>query len=291
MSGEIWEFVIVADGLRVRRSIVDIQADYDAGNRKELEDLMRAWKDIKALGPNEFKSFFMIGGFHGEPFRGPGAQTPTWCGGYCQHGTVLFPTWHRVYLYENDPGTKYDPQINPPPADVDPNATRSLTTPLEPFFKAYGVPSTSADVINIQSQLGYSCGPGSLDTHIRPAAPMALASEPAQNTVHVAGIDRSKIRGSFLIATWADLDGKKQLIGIEPALSRWQVTGCANCQTKLRVSADLTLPASADPGSVAVEVHTRDGLLGNGPSPASAGLLPMTLAAAAPAQPFTVEIR
>ena len=60
---------------------------------------MRAWKGIKELGPNEFKSFFMIGGFHGEPFRGPGAQTPTWWGGYCQHGTVLFPTWHRAYLY------------------------------------------------------------------------------------------------------------------------------------------------------------------------------------------------
>jgi len=86
-------------GLRVRRSIADIQADYDAGNKKALEDLMRAWKGIKELGPNEFNSFFMIGGFHGEPFRGPGAQTPSWWGGYCQHGTVLFPTWHRAYLY------------------------------------------------------------------------------------------------------------------------------------------------------------------------------------------------
>jgi tyrosinase len=528
--------VIVADGVRVRRSIVDVQADYDAGNKKELEDLMRAWKGIKALGPNEFKSFFMIGGFHGEPFRGPGAQTPTWWGGYCQHGTVLFPTWHRAYLYRlenalrsiprcgsvtlpfwdetsdlsreagipraltdetfmldgkeianplrsfvlpativdavggdnslygkhegyetvryplsglvgtpedraqtaahnarfptpeirtallngniknwlntsftvggktrgliyqkfidclnapnytlfsnttsaanwndknpkalvvalesphnsvhlavggfdvpgqgdsspipgangdmgendtagldpifyfhhcfidyvfwtwqrrhgatdgftidaNDPGTKYDAQINPPPAGADPNATMSLTTPLEPFFKEYGVPFTSADVINIQSQLGYSYGPGSLDPHVGTGAPIALAAEPAQQTVHVAGIDRSKIRGSFLIATWAELEGKKQLIGIEPVLSRWQVTGCANCQTKLRVSADLTLPTAADPGSVAVEVHTRDGLLGHGPSPASAGLLPVAFAAAAPAQPFTVEIR
>jgi tyrosinase len=99
MPGKLRGFVIMAAGLRVRRSIVDIQADYDAGNKKELEDLMRAWHAIKALGPNEFKSFFMIGGFHGEPFRGPGAQTPTWWGGYCQHGTVLFPTWHRAYLY------------------------------------------------------------------------------------------------------------------------------------------------------------------------------------------------
>ena len=89
----------MAAGLRVRRSIADIQADYDAGKKKELEDLMRAWKGIKELGPNDFKSFFMIGGFHGEPFRGPGSQNPAWWGGYCQHGTVLFPSWHRAYLH------------------------------------------------------------------------------------------------------------------------------------------------------------------------------------------------
>ena len=53
----------------MRRSIVDIQADYDAGNKKEPEDLMRAWKEIEELGPNELRSFFMIGGFHGEPYR------------------------------------------------------------------------------------------------------------------------------------------------------------------------------------------------------------------------------
>jgi len=526
-----------APGRRVRRSITDIQADYDAGNKKELEDLMRAWNGIKELGPNEFNGFFMIGGFHGEPFRGPGAQTPTWWGGYCQHGTVLFPSWHRAYLYRlenalrsirgcesvtlpfldetsdwsrqngipraltdetfmldgkpianplrsfvlpativdavtgdnnlytkplryetvryplsglvgtpddrakteahnvqfptreiqtallndnirrwlttsftvggrtvglvyqkfvnclnapnytlfsnttsaanwndknpkalvvalesphnsihlavggfdvpgqgdfspiagangdmgendtagldpifffhhcfidyvfwiwqrrhgltdrldidpNDPGAKYDPQNNPPPAGVDPNATMSLTTPLEPFFKEYGVPFTTADVINIESQLGYTYGPGSLDGHTAAPQPMALEApaEPVQ-TVHVAGIDRSKIRGSFLIATWADLEGKRQLIGIEPVLSRWQVAGCANCQTRLRVSADLPLPPTAATGSVVVEVHTRDGLLGTGPSRESAGLIPGPLAIAAEEKPFTVEIR
>lgn len=529
-----------APGRRVRRSIADIQADYDAGRKKELEDLMRAWKGIKDLGPNEFNAFFTIGGFHGEPFRGPGAQTPTWWGGYCQHGTVLFPTWHRAYLYRlenalrsvagcesvtlpfwdetsewsrqngipraltdetfmldgkeianplrsfvlaativdavtgdnnlytkpqgyetvryplsglvgtlddraktaalnarfptpeirtallndnirnwlntsftvggktrglvyqkfvdclnapnytlfsnttsaanwndknpkalvvalesshnsmhlavggfdvpgqgdsspiagangdmgendtagldpifyfhhcfidyafwiwqrrhgatdrididpNDPGAKYDPQNSPPPFGADPNATMSLTTPLEPFFKEYGVPFTTADVINIEAQLGYGYGPGSLDGYVAPDAPQPMtleaAAEPEQKTVHVAGIDRSKIRGSFLIATWVDLEGKKQLIGIEPVLSRWQVAGCANCQTRLRVSADLRLPPTADPGSVAVQVHTHDGLLGTGPSRESVGLIPVSSATAAEAQPFTVEIR
>ena len=529
----------MANGLRVRRSILDIQADYDAGNKTELEDLMRAWKGIKELGPNEFRSFFMIGGFHGEPFRGPGAQSPAWWGGYCQHGTVLFPTWHRAYLdrlenalrsipgcssvtlpfwdetgdpsrengipraltdetfildgkeianplrsfvlpativdavtgdnnlyskpegYEtvryplsglvgtpedraktaahnarfptphirtsllndniknwlntsftvggrkrglvyqmfidclnapnytlfsnttsaanwnnnnpkalvvalesphnsmhlavggfdvpgqgdsspipgangdmgendtaaldpifffhhcfidyvfwiwqrrhgftssftieaNDPGAKYDAQVNPPPFGADPNAPMSLTTPLEPFFKEYGVPYTTADLINVETQLGYNYGPGSLDSYARTDARplMASAAEPEQKTVHIGGIDRSKIRGSFLVATWAELEGSKQLIGLEPVLSRWQVLGCANCQTKLRVSTDLHLPPTADPDSVAVEVHTRDGVLGQGPSPGSAGLLQMASAKAAPAaQPFTVEIR
>jgi tyrosinase len=95
--------------VRVRRSIADIQADYDAGNTKELTDLMRAWKGIKDLPPTDPNSFFMLGGFHGEPFRGPGTYANAWWGGYCQHGTVLFPTWHRVYLYKLEKALKSIP--------------------------------------------------------------------------------------------------------------------------------------------------------------------------------------
>ncbi|KAJ8131576.1 hypothetical protein O1611_g2051 [Lasiodiplodia mahajangana] len=32
------------------------------------------------------------------PFRGAGWGNPSWWGGYCNHGNVLFPTWHRAYL-------------------------------------------------------------------------------------------------------------------------------------------------------------------------------------------------
>jgi tyrosinase len=46
----------------IRRSIADIQADYDAGNRAELENLMRAWKGIKELDPADLRSFFVLGG-------------------------------------------------------------------------------------------------------------------------------------------------------------------------------------------------------------------------------------
>lgn len=84
--------------LRVRRSITELQDEYTNGNKKPLEDLMRAWKGIKDLPPTEPKSFFVLGGLHGEPFRGAGWGNSAWWGGYCNHGNVLFPTWHRVYL-------------------------------------------------------------------------------------------------------------------------------------------------------------------------------------------------
>src|ERR1700726_4515414 len=49
-------------------------------------------------------SHFSIGGIHGFPYKqwqgsGGTTQNPNarW-GGYCTHGTVLFPTWHRPYL-------------------------------------------------------------------------------------------------------------------------------------------------------------------------------------------------
>ncbi len=53
-------------------------------------------------------SHFGIGGIHGRPYvswEGAGGNRPVqgsgWSG-YCTHGNVLFPTWHRPYvaLYE-----------------------------------------------------------------------------------------------------------------------------------------------------------------------------------------------
>jgi tyrosinase len=84
--------------VKVRRSIQELQNDYNKGNKKPLEDLMRAWKGIKDLPPDNPQSFFMLGGYHGEPFRGAGWGNSSYWGGYCNHGNILFPTWHRVYL-------------------------------------------------------------------------------------------------------------------------------------------------------------------------------------------------
>jgi tyrosinase len=84
--------------LRVRRSLRALQDDYENGKKKPLETLMRAWKGIKELPPEDPNSLFMIGGYHGEPFRGAGWGNASYWGGYCNHGNILFPTWHRMYV-------------------------------------------------------------------------------------------------------------------------------------------------------------------------------------------------
>lgn len=535
----------------IRRSIADIQADYDNGIQEPLETLMRAWKGIKELPADDPNSFFMLGGYHGEPFRGPGATDPSWWGGYCQHGTVLFPSWHRVYLYRleqalqsipgcesvmlpfwdetsddsrdngipraltdqyftldgvqidnplrsfvfpvaitdqvqgdnalyskpqgyetvryplsglvgtpadqaataahnaqypdydtnvtllngnikawlntlinidgtvvgevynkfvkclnapnytlfsnttsmsnwnnnnptnrvtalesphnnihlavggfdvpgqgnfspisgangdmgendtagldpifffhhcfidytfwtwqrkngftdgftidsSDPGAVYNAQVNPPPADADPNAPITMATPLNPFTKGDGTPFTTTDAVSIETQLGYTYGPGSLDGFVDAVAGGLMFAkampkpDPAARTVHVAGIDRSKIRGSFLIEAYAMVDGKEQLIGREAVLSRWHVEGCANCQNHLRVTADFGLPkAGAEDAGVRIDLRTRQGSLSQlkrtlapaGAVRAEAADTARLDTVAGATVPFTVEIR
>ena len=88
--------------LKVRRSIQDIYNDFASKkNTVALEKLMIAWQFIKALPPSDPNSFMALGGFHGEPFLWRGAYDVTsYWGGYCHHGELLFPTWHRIYLYK-----------------------------------------------------------------------------------------------------------------------------------------------------------------------------------------------
>src|SRR5437763_768897 len=86
--------------LRVRRSLTDLEQEHAAGNTKPLDDLMRAWKGIKELPAEDERSFFVLGGYHGEPFRGAGWGSNAYWGGYCHHGNVLFPIWHRIYVYK-----------------------------------------------------------------------------------------------------------------------------------------------------------------------------------------------
>jgi tyrosinase len=79
-----------------RKNILDLDPD-------EMDLLIDAWIYIQHNPPDpednpNTASFFTIAGFHGEPFRGAGYGNASWWGGYCNHGNILFPTWHRAYL-------------------------------------------------------------------------------------------------------------------------------------------------------------------------------------------------
>ena len=78
-------------GLRVRRSIQELQAGYEAGNKQPLEDLWRAWIGMKERPPEDLQAFHKLAGYHGAPFRGAGWGSASYWGGYCNHGNVLFP--------------------------------------------------------------------------------------------------------------------------------------------------------------------------------------------------------
>nr|BAF74396.1 tyrosinase [Pholiota nameko] len=89
-------------------------------NRLEINDFVKndkffslyiqALQVMSSVPPQEnVRSFFQIGGIHGLPYTpwdGITGDQPfdpnTQWGGYCTHGSVLFPTWHRPYvlLYE-----------------------------------------------------------------------------------------------------------------------------------------------------------------------------------------------
>jgi tyrosinase len=528
--------------LRIRRSLTDLQQDYAEGNKKPLEDLMRAWKGIKELPAKDKRSFFVLGGYHGEPFRGAGWGNSAYWGGYCQHGNVLFPVWHRIYLYKLEealrsiPGCEevtlpfwdecsvdslehgipwaltnenfeldgetipnplrsytfpvnivdhidgnapnyskpvgyetvrypysglvgtpadkkaskahndqytYDasvqilndnvsawlkqkivikgktvstgvyqayvdclnapnytvfsnttsaanwndnrPQVVPlesphnkmhlavggfdypgapdfsriPGANGDmgendtagldpifffhhcfidrvfwlwqksnsktdnlliidgypgtnsidsqgttpgiaPNAWLSMDTPLEPFIlEEYGISRlyTGRDAFDIERQLGYTYGPGSLDQLTAVAAPHLDAASASEPKVHVTGINRGGIAGSFVITAFAQVDGERTPIGSEAVLSRWHVEGCANCQTHLLAGASFSLHGletsqladgayQVTDGAVQVEVRTHAGLLGDRPR----GLTAAESDGGEPA-PFRVEVR
>lgn len=51
----------------MRKSLLELQKEYEKDNKKPLGDLRRAWKGIKELDSKYPKSLYCLVGFHGEP--------------------------------------------------------------------------------------------------------------------------------------------------------------------------------------------------------------------------------
>ncbi|KAK4449546.1 hypothetical protein QBC34DRAFT_380006 [Podospora aff. communis PSN243] len=85
--------------VRSRPSLQSVVNKYDTKEDPSiLENLIRAFRKIQQLPPDHPDSFFTIAGYHGEPFVSEDPTNDNWWGGFCQHRTVLFPTWHRAYV-------------------------------------------------------------------------------------------------------------------------------------------------------------------------------------------------
>jgi len=99
--------------VRVRMSVRELAKD-----EVKKTAFLSALRKIQQMGPDAdgnwpWNSFWTIAGIHGEPFQGEekaevlykAAEKVTgnelnfgYWGGYCQHGNVLFPFWHRAYV-------------------------------------------------------------------------------------------------------------------------------------------------------------------------------------------------
>jgi tyrosinase len=167
------------------------------------------------------------------------------------------------------PGTNSVDGQGPAPG-VAPNSWLDLDSPLNPFRKSGGQPFTSRDCLDIEGQLGYTYGPGSLSKHA--AAAVAAPAPATGKVVSVTGINRALVRGSFLVSVFGNVNGRQVHLGTEAVLSRWNVLYCANCQTHLDVNtfvnvatsgtaamADVPVTQLAEPTTYEYTVITRHG--------------------------------
>lgn len=180
------------EDLRVRVSVRELEREYNAGNRQPLEDLLRAWRGIKALPPEDPNSFFVLGGFHGEPFEYRDTEDLYW-GGYCNHGNVLFPTWHRVYVHKLE------------------NALRTIVpTVTMPFWDETSEQSLELGVPSILTdetvKLDGETIPNPLRSFVLPLAMSDNVNQPAQGNVpnlyaKPAGYETERYPRSGLVGT------------------------------------------------------------------------------------------
>ncbi|KZT39467.1 Di-copper centre-containing protein [Sistotremastrum suecicum HHB10207 ss-3] len=90
---------IGADGSTPLRQEIDAWAA-DFSNFTQLSLFLLALSYFEALDTNDKLGYFQIAGIHGQPLVPWDEQTESESPGfgYCTHGSILFPCWHRPYV-------------------------------------------------------------------------------------------------------------------------------------------------------------------------------------------------
>ncbi|KAJ5346417.1 hypothetical protein N7541_008899 [Penicillium brevicompactum] len=69
-------------------------------NKKQVDLFILALDIFQKLDPKERLSYFQIAGIHGQPFvRWDDPSPEPMKNGYCFHSHVIFPIWHRPYVF------------------------------------------------------------------------------------------------------------------------------------------------------------------------------------------------
>lgn len=87
---------------------LDLVELFSPENSKMSNLFLQAMDEMMQLSPTDYRSYYQIAGIHGLPYipyrdsinesySTDPASMGGWAG-YCQHGSVLFPTWHRAYM-------------------------------------------------------------------------------------------------------------------------------------------------------------------------------------------------
>ncbi|CAG7969261.1 unnamed protein product [Penicillium salamii] len=69
-------------------------------NKKQVDLFILALDRFQKLDPKERLSYFQVAGIHGQPFaRWDDPSPEPMKNGYCFHSHVIFPIWHRPYVF------------------------------------------------------------------------------------------------------------------------------------------------------------------------------------------------
>ncbi|CAG8795097.1 13519_t:CDS:2 [Dentiscutata erythropus] len=78
--------------------------------RPQFDLLIQGYQALKDRPYEDMRSYYQVSGIHGlpytaydgvtgsDPYKSSEISEGRW-GGYCQHGSALFPTWHRPYMF------------------------------------------------------------------------------------------------------------------------------------------------------------------------------------------------
>ena len=110
LFADFYAFFQLLEKVEIRQPIEVLMCNPKYKKQRDL--FLQGFSKVQERDKDDPKSFYAVAGIHGLPFvpydKFPSEKLPPtdwnkkeskyrW-GGYCHHGDILFPTWHRPYV-------------------------------------------------------------------------------------------------------------------------------------------------------------------------------------------------